>query len=84
MCLIKENSLFAAGWLVSQIVDHPDISRVTNTCKGGGTGSYRPRMMLKAVLFACLNSICSCRKIENARQDRDNVYMAVGHANAVP
>jgi transposase len=27
-------------------------------------------MMLKAVLFSCLNSIYSCRKIENALQDR--------------
>jgi len=56
--------------LINQIVDTLDISKVIDTYKGGGTSSYHPRMMLKVVLFAYLNNIYSCRKIENALQDR--------------
>jgi transposase len=52
--------------LVSQIVDNLDIMKVIDTYTGGGTSSYHPRMMLKIILFACLNNIYSCRKIENA------------------
>jgi len=56
--------------MINQIVDNLDIGKVFDTYKGGGTSSYHPRMMLKVVLFACLNNIYSCRKIENALQDR--------------
>ena len=51
--------------LVNQIVDNLDISKLMKTYKGGGTSSYHPRMMLQVVLFAYLNNIYSCRKIEN-------------------
>jgi transposase len=50
--------------LINQIVDSLDITKVIDTYKGGGTSSYHPRMMLKVVLFAYLNNIYSCRKIE--------------------
>jgi transposase len=50
--------------LINRIVDSPDIVKVIDTSKGGGTSSYHPRMMLKVVLFAYLNNIYSCRKIE--------------------
>jgi transposase len=56
--------------LVSQIVDNLDISRVVETYQGGGTSSYHPRMMLKVVIYAYLNNIYSCRKIENCLKDR--------------
>lgn len=56
--------------LVSQIVDRLDISKVIDTYNSGGTSAYHPRMMLKVVLFSYLNNIYSCRKIENALQDR--------------
>ncbi|MDR0508140.1 MAG: hypothetical protein LBH32_15190 [Dysgonamonadaceae bacterium] len=48
--------------LVSQIVDNLDIMKVIDAYTGGGTSSYHPRMMLKIILFACLNNIYSCRK----------------------
>jgi len=68
---ISPNSPFR---LVNQIVDNLDISKVFDTCKGGGTSSYHPRMILKLVLYACLNNIYSCRKIEN--QNLENIrYM---------
>jgi transposase len=56
--------------LINRIVDSPDIVKVIDTYKGGGTSSYHPRMMLKVVLFAYLNNIYFCRKIENALSDR--------------
>jgi transposase len=56
--------------LVNQIVDKLDISKVIDTYKGGGTSSCSPRMMLKVVIYAYLNNIYSCRKIENALLDR--------------
>jgi transposase len=58
--------------LVNQIVDKLDISKVFETYKGGGTSSYHPRMMLKLVLYAYLNNIYSCRKIE--KQNLENIH----------
>jgi len=54
--------------LVNQIVDGLDISKVISTYKGGGS----PRMMLKLVLFAYLNNIYSCRKIE--KHNLENIH----------
>lgn len=56
--------------LVNQIVDDLDLSKLLCTYKGGGSSSYPPRMMLKIVIYAYLNSIYSCRKIEDAVRDR--------------
>ncbi|MDR2119258.1 MAG: transposase, partial [Tannerella sp.] len=56
--------------LIHHVVDSLDISRVTDTYRGGGTSSYHPRMMLKVVIFGYLNNIYPCRKIENALTDR--------------
>jgi transposase len=58
--------------LVNQIVDNLDINKVLFTYKGGGTSSYHPRMMLKLVLYAYLNNIYSCRKIE--KQNLENIH----------
>jgi transposase len=58
--------------LVSQIVDNLDISEITDSYKGGGSSSYNPRMMLKLILFAYLNNIYSCRKIE--KQNLENIH----------
>ena len=56
--------------LINQIVDNLDITKVFDTYKGGGTSAYHPRMMLKVVLFSYLNNMYSCRKLEQALQDR--------------
>ena len=58
--------------LVNQIVDNLDISKVLDTYSGGGTSSYHPRMMLKLVIYAYLNNIYSCRKIE--KQNLENIH----------
>jgi transposase len=56
--------------IINQIVDNLDITKVFDTYKGGGTSAYHPRMMLKVVLYSYLNNMYSCRKIEQALQDR--------------
>jgi len=56
--------------LVNEIVDCLDISNIISAYKGGGTSAYHPRMLLKVVIFSYLSNIYSCRKIENALQDR--------------
>jgi transposase len=58
--------------LLNQIVDNLDISEIIDTYKGGGCSSYSPRMMLKLILFAYLNNIYSCRKIE--KQNLENIH----------
>lgn len=56
--------------LINHIVDNLDISRVIDTYKFGGRSAYHPRMMLKVVIYGYLSNIYSCRKIENALNDR--------------
>lgn len=51
--------------LINEIVDQLDIQDIIDTYKGGGTSSYHPRMMLKAIFMGYLSNIYSCRKIEN-------------------
>ncbi|KAA6305008.1 hypothetical protein EZS27_043341, partial [termite gut metagenome] len=55
--------------LVNQVVDNLDISSIIESYEGGGSSSYHPRMMLKVVLFAYLNNVYSCRKIEDRLKD---------------
>jgi transposase len=72
MSLDEKISPDAPVRLVNQIVDNLDISKVFDTYKGGGTSSYHPRMMLKLVLYAYLNNVFSCRKIE--KQNLENIH----------
>jgi len=72
MSLDEKIPLDAPVRLVNQIVDKLDISRVIDTYKGGGSSNYHPRMMLKLVLFAYLNNIYSCRRIE--KNNRENIH----------
>lgn len=56
--------------LIDQIIESLDISSIIDTYGVDGCSSYHPRMMLKVVVYAYLNNIYSCRKIESALQDR--------------
>ena len=67
---------------VNRIVDRLDITDIIDTYNSRGAGSYHPRMMLKLVLYAYLNNICSCRKIEKQSPGKHSLYVAVRHANA--
>src|ERR1035437_5172917 len=70
--------------LINQIVDNLDITKVFDTYKGGGTSAYHPRMMLKVVLYSYLNNMYSCRKIEQALQDRVSFMWLSGNPKTDP
>jgi len=58
--------------LVNHIVDKLDLSAIFDTYHSRGASNYHPRMMLKLVLYAYLNNIYSCRKIE--KQNLENIH----------
>jgi len=65
------NELIAANHpvrVVSDVLDRVDITQLLHQYKPGGTSSYHPRMLLKALVYAYINNIYSSRKIEEALQ----------------
>src|SRR5678816_1253773 len=54
--------------VVNDVLDKVDITKLLQQYKPGGTSSYHPRMLLKAVVYAYINNIYSSRKIEEALQ----------------
>lgn len=60
--------------IVSNIIDHLDISSIESKYKGGGTSSYNPRMLIKVLVYGYMCNTFSGRKIE--RQLKENIiYM---------
>ena len=51
---------------VSTVLDSIDLKPILRRYKAGGTSSYHPRMLLKALVYAYMNNIYSSRKIEEA------------------
>jgi transposase len=49
---------------VNAVLDKVDISEIIKQYRPGGTSSYHPRMLLKAIVYAYINNIYSSRKIE--------------------
>jgi transposase len=60
--------------LINRIVDAMEIKELLSEYRGGGTSACHPRMMLKVLLFACCQKICSGRKISQALR-RDTAFM---------
>ena len=52
--------------ILNAMVDNLDLSSFHKLYKELGRAPYHPRMMLKAVLYAYMNNIYSCRKIESS------------------
>ena len=50
--------------IVNAIVDSLDLDNFKKLYKETGRCPYHPKMMLKAILYAYMNNIYSCRKIE--------------------
>ncbi len=50
--------------IISGIVDMLDISPFHKLYKYAGRCPYHPRMMLKVIIYAYMNNIYSCRRIE--------------------
>lgn len=52
--------------VVNEVLEKVDIAALLQQYKPGGTSSYHPRMLLKALVYAYINNIYSSRKIEEA------------------
>lgn len=66
------DELIAAGHpvrVVHEVLEKVDITALLQQYKPGGTSSYHPRMLLKALVYAYINNIYSSRKIEEALQE---------------
>lgn len=50
--------------IVNAIVDHLNLDNFKKLYKETGRCPYHPKMMLKVILYAYMNNIYSCRKIE--------------------
>ena len=54
---------------VNRVMDKIDMEPFLKECKGGGTSTFHPRVMLKALVFAYIEGIYSSRKIEKALKE---------------
>lgn len=52
--------------IVNDIIDGMDLAPILSTYEGGGTSSYHPRMMLKALVYGYTDKQYSSRGIEKA------------------
>ncbi len=63
---IDENiPLNAPVRIIDQVLDQIDISRILSLYHVSGRSSFPPRMMLKVIIYAYMNNIYSCRRIED-------------------
>ena len=63
--------------LISHIVEHLDLSPLRKLYKERGRSPYDPKMLLKVVIYAYMNNIYSCRKIEKAlKRDIHFIWLA--------
>lgn len=63
---------------VAAVLDAVDMKPVLRRYKMGGTSSYHPRMLLKAVVYAYMNNIYSSRRIEQALKENINFMWLCG------
>ena len=68
--------------LVSSVIDKLDLSRLKKLYKEQGRSPYHPKMMLKVIIYAYMNNVYSCRKIEKLLY-RDTHYIWLS-GNAKP
>ena len=63
--------------LVSAIVESLDLSRFRKLYRERGRSPYDPKMLLKVVIYAYMNNIYSCRKIEKSlKRDIHFIWLA--------
>ena len=63
--------------LVNSVVDGLNLERFKNLYRERGRSPYHPRMMLKVIIYADMNNIYSCRKIEQSlRRDIHYIWLA--------
>jgi len=64
--------------IVNAIIDTMDIRAILKQYKGGGTSSYNPKMLLKAILYAYTQRIYSSRRIAKALRENINFMWLCG------
>lgn len=63
--------------IVDAVVESLDLSEFKKLYRERGRCPYHPKMMLKIILYAYMNNIYSCRKIEKAvRRDIHYIWLA--------
>ena len=63
--------------LVNSVVDSLDLERFRKLYRERGRSPYHPRMMLKVIIYAYMNNIYSCRRIEQAlKRDIHFIWLA--------
>ena len=63
--------------LISSIVESLDLSSFRRLYKERGRSPYDPKMLLKVVIYAYMNNIYSCRRIEKAlKRDIHFIWLA--------
>ena len=63
--------------LVNAVVDSLDLQRFNKLYRERGRSPYHPRMMLKVIIYAYMNNIYSCRRIEKAlKRDIHFIWLA--------
>ncbi|MBO7569543.1 MAG: transposase, partial [Bacteroidaceae bacterium] len=63
--------------LISSIVEGLDLSSFRKLYRERGRSPYDPKMLLKVVIYAYMNNIYSCRKIEKAlKRDIHFIWLA--------
>ena len=63
--------------LISSIVENLDLTALRKLYKERGRSPYDPKMLLKVVIYAYMNNIYSCRKIEKAlKRDVHFIWLA--------
>ena len=63
--------------LVSAVIDSLDISGIRRLYKELGRSPYHPKMLLKVIIYAYMNNIYSCRRIESSlKRDVHFIWLA--------
>ena len=66
--------------LVSSIVGSLDLGNLRRLYKERGRSPYDPKMLLAVVIYAYMNNIYSCRKIEKSlKRDIHFLFSPLGH-----
>ena len=60
--------------IINTVIDYLNIDGISSQYKGGGTSSYHPRMLLKALVYAYICNEYSSRRIEQLLR-RDVYFM---------
>jgi transposase len=68
--------------VVNEVIESINIDNLLKQYKGGGSSSFHPRILLKALVYSYLCNTCSSRKIEAAVKENIHfMWLADGKEN---